>query len=196
MLRPSLVVAFALAWLAGIPAAAQTERQLQAHEHGHSTLNLAVEGGTLLIEFIAPGADIVGFEHRAKSKHDKAKVREAMAVLSKPLALFVPPDAAGCTVLTATVELEGGDGDDHGHDHGSKSGDAKAKAATDEPHNEFHAEYSLQCTAVDQLTELRVRVFEAFPNAREIAATVLSAKGQRAADLTADKAVLDLRGLR
>ena len=61
---------------------AQETRELGAHEHGHSALNIAIEGGQVAMELQAPGADIVGFEYEAISAEDRAKLDAAIAALS------------------------------------------------------------------------------------------------------------------
>ena len=81
--------------------AAQQTREMGAHEHGHSALNIAVEGTQIAMALEAPGADIVGFEYAAKTATDRGKLDTAIATLSDPLALFVVPSAAGCTVVEA-----------------------------------------------------------------------------------------------
>ena len=98
-------LAFAVAGTTG-PAAAQ-QRELGAHEHGRGTLNIALEGSRLTMELEAPGVDIVGFEHKAKSAKDKAVVANAKKQLAKPLALFKLPAAAGCVVKQADSEARG-----------------------------------------------------------------------------------------
>ncbi|MGJ8611848.1 MAG: ZrgA family zinc uptake protein, partial [Octadecabacter sp.] len=83
-----------------------------------------------------PGADIVGFEYAAESDADLAAIDAGLATLSAPLDLFVMPDAAACTLVTADVELEGGeaheDHDDH-DDHADEDHD-------DHEHDEDHAD--------------------------------------------------------
>ncbi|MGL4932766.1 MAG: ZrgA family zinc uptake protein, partial [Aeromonas sp.] len=49
-----------------------------AHEHGHGQLNLVVDGDQLMIELQAPAADLVGFEHAAKSDEEKAQYAKAV----------------------------------------------------------------------------------------------------------------------
>ncbi len=97
-------LAFAVAGSTG-PAAAQ-QRELGAHEHGKGTLNIALEGSRLTMELEAPGVDIVGFEHKAKSAKDKAVVANAKKQLAKPLALFKLPAAAGCVVKQAKANQQ------------------------------------------------------------------------------------------
>lgn len=105
---------------AALPALAEEKRALDAHVHGHGALNVAVEGGALLMELEVPGFDIVGFEHAATSDADKAAVEAALAKLSNPSEIFALPAAAGCTVSEVAAELHGdedhGDHDDHDHD--------------------------------------------------------------------------------
>ena len=98
------------------------ERELDAHQHGHGYLNIAIEGSTLWIELETPGADIVGFEHPARSDEDKAAIEDAKGRLSDPIGLFGIPAEASCTLVEVSIEPVGyelGMDDDHhdGHDH-------------------------------------------------------------------------------
>ncbi|MFS4583582.1 zinc uptake protein ZrgA [Phaeobacter sp. C3_T13_0] len=107
-----------LAITAAFPAFAEDTRQLDAHEHGVGTLNIAIEKTIVSMAFKAPGADIVGFEYAAKSDADIAAIDAAIAKLGAPLDLFVMPSAAACSVVEAAAELETEDGhEEHGDDH-------------------------------------------------------------------------------
>ena len=44
------------------PVFSEDARQLSAHEHGISALNIAIEAPLVVMEFHAPGADIVGMK--------------------------------------------------------------------------------------------------------------------------------------
>lgn len=154
----------ALAWT----AQAEERRELGAHEHGHAKLNLARDGSALAMEIEAPGMDVLGFEHPPESEQDKAAVEAAMAALADPLALFVPPAAAGCRVVKVTVNLlqeehEAEGGADH-HD--------------EPPHSELRGQYALECSNPDALSQLRFAWFDRFPNAQAVAVTMLDARGQ------------------
>ncbi len=108
---PFLLIAFAS------PGWAEDKRQLDSHEHGVGTLNIAVDGTSVAMEFHAPGADIVGFEYAAESAEDREAVDGAVATLARPLDLFVLPAAAECSVTEARAKLESEEGhEDHGHD--------------------------------------------------------------------------------
>lgn len=126
-----------LTLFASAPLMAEQARNLDAHEHGVGELNIAFADQTVLIEFHAPGADIVGFEYKANSSEDRAAIDNAVATLAKPLELFVLPDAAQCSVVQASTELASEAGHEkhadtaHGHDndghaHSDKEHDAHA----------------------------------------------------------------------
>lgn len=61
---------------------------LGAHEHGVASLNAALDGNLLELQFESPAMNLVGFEHAAKSDADKAKVAAAKRELEQPISLF------------------------------------------------------------------------------------------------------------
>jgi hypothetical protein len=187
-------IAGALAMLATCGVGAEERRELGAHEHGHSSLNIAIEGTSVAMELIAPGADIVGFEHEAESAQDKAALEAAEGKLADPLSLFAMPADAECTVQTATVEIEG---EEHHHEEADHDeGEEHATEGEHEAeHNEFHVEYQLACAAPDELSTIRFDYFEAFPNAMEVEVNVITEKGQSSFEVERDAPILDLVGL-
>ncbi len=189
-MKKELGIAASLVSLCVAPALADDEkRELGAHEHGHSALNIAIEGERIEMELIAPGADIVGFEHVAESAEDKAAVEQAEATLGEPLSLFVFSADAGCAVESASVEIEGEEHhDDHGDeahaeeehhdDHGDEAhaeeehhddhGDEahaedkhheEGEHGDEAAHNAFHAAYALTCSAPDGLDGIDFAAF-------------------------------------
>lgn len=163
--------AFALAisvWLVAPAPAQEPMRMLGKHEHGHGTLNIAIEGDKVLIELRAPGDDIVGFEHVARTAEDKAALAKAQATLKAPLALFALPSDAACRVDKANVTLAA-----EGEDEPGKAGH-KAHGG----HTEFHADYALTCAHPERIDRLAFPFFTAFPHSRELDVTVLTEQGQ------------------
>lgn len=176
--------------IAATPVLGEDTRQLEAHEHGVGQLNIAFEAGQVAMEFHAPGADIVGFEHRAESSADRAAVDAAVAMLARPLDLFVLPDAAGCSVAKAAAALESEeeDHDDHakdGHDEHEDEGG----------HTEFHAEYLLICADPSAVTTINFAYFNSFPNAWEVEVQLISEAGAAGFEVERDAPILDLRGM-
>ena len=150
-------------------ASAQETRELGAHEHGHATLQLAIEGEAVEMKIELPGENVVGFEHAAETDEQRAKVEEAKTALADPLALFSLAGASGCTVSSAEVEV---------HQEGD--------------HNAFEAEYELSCTDVSAVTGLETTLFELFPSLEEIDVEYVTPNGQGAGELEAGEPSLDL----
>ncbi|MEM9044195.1 MAG: DUF2796 domain-containing protein [Pseudomonadota bacterium] len=138
-MRTTLMITTAIAL--AFPAIAADKRELDAHEHGVGALNIAVEGGKVLMELEAPGADIVGFEHPAKTPEDKAKIDAAIKVLEKPTKLFAISNAAGCNVVAASAALIGDEHhrEDHGEDHGEHDHSSHDDHAGEDAHHDDHA---------------------------------------------------------
>lgn len=193
-----------LATLLALPAYAQETRQLDAHVHGVGVLNIAAEGSTLMMELRAPGADIVGFEYSPETDADTAAVDSALATLGQPLSLFAIPEAAGCSVTEAAVELEVEDDheghdhdaekghDDHGHDDHAHDDHADGAKAT---HTEFHATYTLTCADPAAITTVAFPYFDLFENALEVEVQVVTGAGAQAFEVERDAPTVDLTGL-
>lgn len=206
-MKKELGIAASLLSLCVAPALAEDEkRELGAHEHGHSALNIAIEGDRIDMELIAPGADIVGFEHAAKSEEDKAAVEKAEATLGEPLSLFAFSADAGCAIESASVEIEGEEHhDEHGdeahaedehHEEGEHAEADHDEHDSEASHNEFHAAYALTCSAPDSLDGIDFAAFfDSFAGAEEVEVTVISEKGQSSYEVERDAPTVDLQGL-
>ena len=165
---------------------------LPAHEHGRGKLRMAVSGKTVVIEFEAPAADIVGFEHAAKTKKQKAAVKSAQSTLEKPLELFTLSAAAGCNV--AKVNVESGQnatgkahkeaGHSHGHDHDKEK---SAKAEEGDVHSEWHAQYELTCSKPSSLGEVTFTYFDTFSNAEALEVSLIGDRGTKQFEATRKK---------
>jgi hypothetical protein len=189
------------------PVFSEGARQLNAHEHGIGALNIAIEAPLVVMEFHAPGADIVGFEYAAKSDADLAAISAALKTLEAPLDLFVLPKAARCAVQAVQVELEsdadhGANEEDHqGHDahtevghqdHDDHDDHDEEKHAASSGHTEFHAEYSLICSNIEALTQIDFAYFKVFPNSKQVALQLISQSGARAFEIKSGAPRLDL----
>ncbi|MFC5705912.1 DUF2796 domain-containing protein [Aeromonas eucrenophila] len=153
-----------------------------AHEHGHGHLNLVLDGNQLMIELQAPAADLVGFEHAAKTDAEKAQFAKAMTQLKQPDALFRLDPAAGCTLTQQEINAAKEE-HDHDHDHD------KADADHDEHHHEDgHADmgamYTYTCAAPAKLTGLEATLFTVYPSLEKLSVQGILPTGQTAAELT------------
>ena len=78
-------------------AISQTERDLDAHEHGAALLTIVLEPSVIYLDFESPWMNLVGFEHAPATDADKQAVDEALEVLANPqnLFAFVPGNCTG-----------------------------------------------------------------------------------------------------
>lgn len=187
MQRTPIILAVILALTA--PSHAGEHRQLGAHQHGHGTLNIAVDGQNVSLELDAPAADVAGFEHEAKTADDKATLDKAISTLKQPMTLFKFSEAAACAVKEASAGLE----------QEGATGNEPAKGSKDDEHEAHHADvnarYLLDCKAPADLKSLTIGYFAAFKNAQSLTVNVATPKGQSTFEATRDKPVIDLSSL-
>ncbi|GLQ35338.1 hypothetical protein GCM10007939_16210 [Amylibacter marinus] len=209
-----------LATIAAAPVLAEEARHLDAHEHGIGALNIAIQDKSVVMELTAPGADIVGFEHEATSDADKEAIHHAVEILENPLALFVYPAAAGCSVTAAHAGLkveheEGEEHDDHEEEHAHEEAhdghddhdeehdkhddheheeehDDHEGHTTDAGHSEFHAEYELSCDAPEALSSINFAYFNVFENAKEVEVQIINGAGAHAYEVERASPMLKL----
>ena len=163
-------------FVGSIALAADTKhREAGAHAHGHGKVNVAIEGKKLLVEMEAPGADIVGFEHEAKTADEKAAIEKATADLKNTDNVIELPTAANCKASKSEVEL-----------HQEPGGDE---------HGEFHVTYEFQCGNIGQLSKITFRYFERFKNAEELETSVITSKGAKKFEATPKSPTIQLGGL-
>ena len=166
-----------------LPVIADEHRELGPHEHGVGRLNIAVEGKRVSMELEVPGADIVGFEHEASTKEQKAAVSKATTTLKNALKVFELPAEAKCKLAQAEVAFGA---EDHDHDAGHDS--VKHEGTEEEGHHsEFHATYAIDCAAPEKLTGIRFRYFELFAGARKLGINLVTDKGQSHHEVTRER---------
>ncbi len=148
------------------------QRTAEAHQHGTGYLNIVIDKDKMLIEIIAPGADIVGFEHAPHSDPDRQAVQHAKKQFRNTAVMFQFPAAAGCQANFSDVDFEIG-GQKHDHDDGIGAG-----------HGEFHAVYEVHCKKITALEAIKVGYFKLFPAAKQLVARIVGALLQTRSVLT------------
>ena len=76
------------------------------HEHGAASLNVALDGPDLVLEFISPAINIVGFEYAPSTDEQKELVEAAVIQLGDGEALFELNARAKCQLTNTEVESE------------------------------------------------------------------------------------------
>jgi len=191
-----LPLAAALAATSGLSAFAQ-HREMGAHEHGRGSLDIAMEGNRVSMEFKAPGMDIVGFEHAPSTRAQKATLSKAKQRLANPQELFRLPASAECTVEEAKVTITSDD-DDHGKGSSSagsaKSSDKKTTSREVHDHGDFQAQYAFNCKSPGNLTSIEFGYFRAFAGAQKLDVNLITPKAQTSFEVTRAKPRIDLAG--
>lgn len=131
-----------LASVAASPLLAQ-HREVAAHVHGVSELEIAVEHGTIEMNLHSPGADIVGFEYAATSDEDLDAVEAAIRTLLLPENVLTLPEAAECRLAEVLAHLHGPDHEGHadhdGHDEAHEHDDHEEHEEHDHDEHDDHA---------------------------------------------------------
>ena len=184
-------------------AAGAAERQLDAHDHGHSRVNIALSGNEVLIELISPAANVIGFEHAPKTEDDHALIDAAVKQFKHGDEVFLMSDAAGCVQQDADIEsslLEDADHDDHHDEHDDDAHDDHHDEHDDdahddhegESHSEFHVTWAFNCSKPEQLTSIDVKLFALYSGFEEIDVSLAGDNGQEAYELTPESTRIDL----
>ena len=177
LLLPSLAV--------GLAIVASTAAAQSAHVHGEGRLNIAIDGKRIFMELESPGADIVGFEHEARSDGEKAAVKQALAQLGDPMLLMRFEADADCEVRRASAEIEG-ESDEH-------EGEEQAEHEGEEAHGAFVAEYEFECADIGALGFIEFTFFSHFGNTQSLGIVLIDGGGQRSVEVDRANPVLQLK---
>lgn len=182
-----------------VSVSAGEQRQMDAHEHGVATVNMALEDDTLFVELETPAMNIVGFEHPPRTAEQQQAIAAAIQTLETDPSMFVPNAAAQCTLLAAdaqhssdaagTEDHADGDHDEHA-DHDEHEEHAEQDDNDAGGHAEFVGQYRFSCRQPAQLTSIRVGLFTAFALTEEVEVSFLGPDLQTFMELDAGQPVL------
>mgnify|MGYP005988175921 FL=1 len=117
----------------------EERRDHEAHVHGEVSFNIAQDGADLLIAISAPGADIVGFEHKPETAQEEETLKQALARLASPASLFTFDKGAQCQLSEHLIEQSLSDDHDEHEDHHDEH-DEDHHDEGEEDHHDEHDE--------------------------------------------------------
>lgn len=172
-------LAFAFLAVCVVALPAQT-RSRKAHEHGSAKVNIAFEtvSGSPkgVLEFEAPAESVVGFEHTATSKADKASVDTAMRTLIARFGeMVILPPAAACKLTNQSATVN-----------------SPHRAAKQEQHAEVNAVFGVACAKPLAGTEIRFGFARVFPKIHSVDVALLAGEQQLSVVVENDKGVLKI----
>jgi hypothetical protein len=146
----------------------------EAHEHGHATLNIAVEGTSLLLELKVPAADIVGFEHAPHTAAEQQQFDAALTTLHQADNIVDLEKNSGCKLQQVKVQHHLDD-----------------KAST--AHGDIEASYAYSCQSPGELTSITLTLFRHFASLQDIDYQIMTQSHQGAGELSPDHPQLELQ---
>lgn len=165
---------------------------LDAHVHGLAQVTIAIEDQTIEIEISAPAADLVGFEHVAKTESDIKSVADLATKLAKDADLFVLK-AGNCKLVNHTINTSSMTNQNQNQNQNSGVTDKVNKPSHHGGHSEVIAHYHYHCKKIENLSTITVTVFEKFPSVEKIQAMWVTSTQQGAITLNIKNNIISLR---
>ena len=166
------------------------------HVHGQGQVGMAIDQNLISMTLESPGADIVGFEHEARTAEEKTTVTEALKHLSDPMFVIQLPANASCKVVQASSEVTSENGDE-GHadheDHDEHEEHADHEEHENEAHGSFIAEYQLECATIAAIDSIKFVYFDHFRNAQSLIVVLIDKNGQHRHEISRDNPILYLK---
>lgn len=150
--------------MAAITARAQDHHGgREAHVHGAAELLVVLEDAQLDIELRSPAMNLLGFESRARSPGQRARVESARASLANAAGLF-QFDRGQCRLLEHTADFSsvveegaprgGGHAQEQEHHHAHQNAHG---------HSDIEAHYSYRCEQPGRLETMSTAIPTLFP---------------------------------
>lgn len=139
-----------------------------AHVHGEATLDVSVDGDTLVVRLLAPLDTLAGFEHVPGTDAERRIAAGVLARLRDTRARVRPDEFARCQPTDAAVVapvLEGGED------------------ADPEPHADAEVTWTFRCGEPARLRSIDLALFDEFPRLNRIDARVVGPRGPVRSDL-------------
>ncbi len=171
---------------------AEEFRQHDAHVHGEVEFNIAQDSNELLVEIMAPGADVVGFEHAPENKQQLQLIEQAEKRLKQAENIVALSAAAKCKAehIHVANTLEGDSEHDHHDDHKHDGHDHHKHE--EGGHGEFSIEYHFECDNISKLQSIETNWFNHFPKTEKINVNLLTETVQKTLQLTAGNTTIKL----
>lgn len=164
------------------------------HEHGFGRLSLALDQQQLVLELLAPAADIVGFEHAPGNDAEQTQLTAALSRVQQAETLFNLPEAAACRLVESQLVEENAhqhEIEEHQHadhtEHADENTDKHHDHHDEHGHNDVLVQYRYQCRQPQALNRLATTLFEQFPSLARLELQGIMPSGQIATTLTPER---------
>jgi len=166
----------------------------EAHVHGYAQLSLAAENRKLLISITTPANSLVGFEHRAETPEERAKITVLKATLNNAPNI-ISLSKSDCKLTSVNIDLDGllplKTDDKHAHHEEEHHEHHDEKDHHEEAeHNEVMMDYSYHCDKGATNNSATIHLFKHYPAIKAIQAMWISDSNQGSINLTSDSNTL------
>ncbi|MDA9557741.1 DUF2796 domain-containing protein [Vibrio sp.] len=127
--------------ISSLSVQAEEFRQHDSHTHGAIEFNIAQDGEELLIEILAPAADVIGFEHAPRNEQEKAALQKALTSLEDPSTVLTFAQAGQCSLEHKSVKHSLDKHDEHHGEHDHDKHDEHHDEHDHDKHDEHHGEH-------------------------------------------------------
>lgn len=168
-------------------------RQHGTHVHGEGELLIVLEGKKLDMSFRIPAMDIIGFEHKARTKEQKSSIQNAKTFLRKGDQVFNLGGSPECKLHRSSALFaltthdhhdEGDQADTYKHEKNSHHG---------EEHAEFHVKYKYKCGKPEKLEKIVFNIFQHYAGIEKVKAAFIIFSKQSSATLTAETPAINIK---
>ncbi len=168
------------------------------HEHGKGQLLIAQDGNNWRFEFVLPGADLLGFEHKPSDINEQQQARIFIDKVERHTQILTVPSA--CKVINTDHVLDSELGmpsknshvkNEHAHTHSDKHGSQQHEQDLDthqQSHIDIRFTYIVNCSQTEPT--FNIGLFALAPSLHAIEAQWITQQGQGASVLHANTSTL------
>lgn len=130
-----------------------------AHVHGMATLDLVMDDDELMMHLKSPLMNFLGFEHQPETEQQKAIYQDMLQQLEM-LATLIEVKGSSCKAESIEVEEPFADSDEAGH-------------------ADVDVSYFLRCEEPENITELKINLFDVYSNLESLQVQMVLPTGQQ-----------------
>ena len=164
---------------------------IDSHVHGLSELTIAIENKTLEIEIISPSINLVGFEHKAKTKRDIATVKKVIKQLNNQNNVIYF-SGGNCLLIDKSIDVSSII-DEHYLKNKTHNNHDEHQHENHANHYDIVSYYHYHCEKASTLTTITVNMFDHFLGINQIAARWVTEQQQGSKTLSPTKNIIKLR---
>lgn len=140
-----------------------------AHQHGHASLQMAMEANGISLLFISPAANLIGFEHQPRTDAEKQQLK-ALARWAGNTPLINSPEQR-CLVTGSQLHTSWPQGSHHDHHQDHEDHEENG-------HGDIEISQTLNCQGLGNSDQWSTPLMTEFPDIEQLGVQWVSPQGQ------------------